>query len=387
MQGVDESLWTQIHINLTEWLLAEGDIEVKGEYQRVAELLLGPGGPLLTVGQREWLDQLARRPLRLYDVTEVVPGATITLCDALVTEAPPIVVRERSGSQTLRVGTPLGCRVMELPGQHQLSGAIYPFSMLSGRRMLEELRVLQADADEAGDDDPMLMGLAIIDGWLEQYLAPPPMPEIMDASTGEPLVLTTDHYDVNDWDALAAALAAQSDVQGDRGIGWNRLREDDDGQTRSRATIAAEADGRRLSVLYRTARLAADGRPWFDALAGDAVKFRMQEVADPKGFLSRPGALQAPPAKGMALPAGMDAEAAAGVIETAIRRSYAQWADEPIPVLGNKTPRQAMQTAAGLERVKGLLRSYEDGESQQAAQQGRREISYRFLWDALGLER
>jgi hypothetical protein len=36
--------------------------------------------------------------------------------------------------------------------------------------------------------------------------------------------------------------------------------------------------------------------------------------------------------------------------------------------------------------VKGLLRSYEEGEREQAAQQGRREISYAFLWDAIGLE-
>jgi ribosomal protein S6 len=44
-----------------------------------------------------------------------------------------------------------------------------------------------------------------------------------------------------------------------------------------------------------------------------------------------------------------------------------------------------MQSPAGLERVKGLLRSYEDAEVEQAAQQGRREVSYQFLWDALGL--
>ena len=50
-------------------------------------------------------------------------------------------------------------------------------------------------------------------------------------------------------------------------------------------------------------------------------------------------------------------------------------------------PRQAMQSAPGLERVKGRLRSYEDSETQQAAQQGRQAISYQFLWDALGLRR
>jgi hypothetical protein len=44
-------------------------------------------------------------------------------------------------------------------------------------------------------------------------------------------------------------------------------------------------------------------------------------------------------------------------------------------------------TATGRERVRGLLRSYEAGEKVQVAQQGRHEISYGFLWEALGLDR
>ena len=80
-------------------------------------------------------------------------------------------------------------------------------------------------------------------------------------------------------------------------------------------------------------------------------------------------------------------EVLAEAIENALRRSYANWCDEPIPALGGKTPRQALATATGRERVRGLLRSYEAGEKVQAAQQGRREISYGFLWEALGLDR
>jgi hypothetical protein len=192
---------------------------------------------------------------------------------------------------------------------------------------------------------------------------------------------------VRDWAALTAALAREPDVRGDRDAGWDRLIDGDDGQTRPHATLAADPGGRRLSVFYKTAGQAAQGRAWFDALAGDSVKFVLQEVSDPKGVLSRPGALKSPLAQRTGLPEGMDPEVMAGIIESAILRSYAHWADEPIPALSDQTPRQAIRTAAGQERVKGLLRSYEDGEAQQAAQQGRREISYQFLWDALGLAR
>ena len=77
----------------------------------------------------------------------------------------------------------------------------------------------------------------------------------------------------------------------------------------------------------------------------------------------------------------------ADTIEQALRRSYARWADEPVPALAGKTPRQAIGHAAGLERVKGLLRSYEQGEIEMARQDGRRVISFQFLWAALGIER
>ena len=398
LAGIDQELWTQIQINLTEWVLAEGDIEVKGEFQRVADLLQGPRGPLLSVEQRAWLAQLAQRPLRLYDVTDVAPGATLTLCDVLDRDADPVIVTERSGSRTLRPGMCIGARLMTVDGQHQLSGAVYPFSRLGAQATLRALLAGEDEDFEASDedpsddehepdDDPMLTGLTIIDCWLEQLLLPPMIPDIVDASTGDPLVPTTDHYDVSDWSALATALAAQSDVDGDRTAGWSRLREDADGQVRARAVINPNEGASRVSVFYRTAKLAEEGRRWFDALAGAAVRFRLQEVSDPKGVLSQPGALQPPREGKPGLPAGLDPEAAASIIEGAIRRSYACWADEPIPALGNRTPRDAIRTEAGLERVKGLLRSYEEGETRQAAQQGRRRISYQFLWDALGLER
>jgi hypothetical protein len=132
MAGIDDELWQQLQLNLTEWLLAEGDIQVKGQQRRVAELLLGVGGPLMSVGQRAWLEQLAQRPLRLYDVTDVVPGKGITVCDALDTTQAPIVVTERQGSRSMRPGMQIGARVMSVAGGHQLSGAVYPFSMLRG---------------------------------------------------------------------------------------------------------------------------------------------------------------------------------------------------------------------------------------------------------------
>jgi hypothetical protein len=40
------------YANANEWLVAEGEIELRGERRRAVDLVLGPGGPLFTVEVR-----------------------------------------------------------------------------------------------------------------------------------------------------------------------------------------------------------------------------------------------------------------------------------------------------------------------------------------------
>ena len=114
-----------------------------------------------------------------------------------------------------------------------------------------------------------------------------------------------------------------------------------------------------------------------------------REIIDPAGHLARTGssdAARAPKATAVSAQ-GLPPEVMAQAIEQVIHRHYANWSDEAIPALGGLTPHQAITTPAGLERVKGLLREYEDGEQRQSAAQGLLAVSYQFLWDALGISR
>lgn len=384
LDELPEETWHMLAVNLNEWLLAAGDIEVKGAWREINPYLLSNLGPRLGPDERAWIAQLGQRPLRLYTVTDVRRGEGLTLVDAIDFAAEPIVVHERAGSETARPGMTIGCRVMNEGGRFVLSGAIYPFPMLAASAATQAVR----DAlDQALDPDdlPHLVGIEIMRSWVAAVVGPPAIPTMVDASSGEPLLLTTDHYQVHDESALASALGRCADVQADSDGGWHRLREDDDGVTRWLAAINRGKSADRLEVFYRTQRMADEGRAWFEAVAGTAVRYLTREIVDPKGALSKrlgraqpgsaPSTSELPP------------EALADAIEEVVRRNYAHWADEPIPALDGQTPRQAIRTAAGLERVKGLLRSYEAGEADMARAQGRREISYQFLWDALQIER
>ena len=395
---LDEVGMTMASINAGEWLIARGEIHARGGLHEINAYLLGREGPFLSPGQRDWIAQLRARPLRLYRVADVQAGAGMTLIDELDPQADPRHVREIGGSRSAKPGMLMGARIMEvaagagIDGHHELSGAIYPFSKLAEAAVLAQARHVLAGSAESnlhGDNSRDLLELEIARAWLDQWFAPAPLPQIHDASTGDPLLLVTDHYRVLDAVALAAALAAQPDVNGDAQQGWNRMIKGTEGAQRSLSSINPGRSTDRVEVFHRTRRLADEGRTWFDGVAGAAVQHLTREITDPAGHLARAdgGDTGRTPRSSSASTPDLPPEAIAQAIEQVLQRHYANWVDETIPALGGRTPRQAITTPAGLERVKGLLREYEQGEQQQSAVQGRPAVSYQFLWDALGISR
>lgn len=392
---MDAETIQSVEINMADWLLAEGDIQARGGVRRINDYLLGPTGPRLSAAQRDWLLQLGQRPLRLYDVTDVVKGQQMTLCDALDKAAEPMVVHERSGTQNLKPGDVLGCRVMRTGDHFEMSGSAYLFALMRVPAVLSQLYGFQQEFGQALDA-PRKMGLIIMVQWLAQFFTAAPMPTVIDHYSGDPMLMVTDHYRVNDLQTLVQVLAAQPDVEGDSSDGWSRIMNCTDGQIRASVHINPGHKPDQIELTYRTQRYAEEGRVWFDALAGHSVSFVQRTVEEPSKAMAAglKATARAPSKKGKTASASVSASGGqlnavtlTQLMSEAIHRSYANWVDEPIPALDHKTPRQAIQTSAGLERVKGLLRSYEASEAAQAAQQGRSEVSYDFLWQALGLVR
>jgi hypothetical protein len=371
-----------ILINASEWLLARGQINARGALRDINAYLLGPGGPRLSPGQARWIAQLREQPLRLYRITDVRPDEGLTLVDAIDQDAAPATVRERSASRSLRPGMTLGARLMPAGGHVELSGAIYVFAGLPAAQAIEAVSASLAGAGTP-DEARSSAELTIARRWLAQFTEPPEMPELRDAASGDPLLLVTDHYRVLDGAALGAVLAAQPDVSASAAGGWTRDADAGGGMRRSLLAINPGRSADRIEVFARTQRLADDGRAWFEALAGAAVQHLTREVVDPRSPQALAAAADAP----AGAPPGIGPDQLGELIAHSLRRMYANWADEPIPALGGRTPREAIATPGGLERVKGLLRQYEAGEAEQARAQQRAEFSFQFLWDALGIAR
>jgi hypothetical protein len=387
---LDEDTLRSVQANAAEWLLAEGELQLRGRWIDVQELLLGPNGPAFTPAQRAWIAEMGRAPLRLYTLTDVRRGEGFTLVDALDTTAEPLVVQERSGSRSGEPGMLIGARLMHVGGHIELSGAVYPFERARAAGALESAKrsISFANVEE---DRKIALSTSIFESWLAQFFTEPSMPVVMDASTGEPMLLVTDHYEVRDAAVLERALAACPDVQGNAAEGWVRVQpqgEEPPGGdfVRHALRINPGKTAGRIEVFYRTQGLADAGRPWFEGVAGEAVRHLSREITDPTSRAALDAAVPHNEG-GAARQPDLTPEQMTEVMTQVLHRTYARWSDEPTPALEGRTPRQALATAAGEERVRGLIRMYEHAETEQARRDRRAAVSYDFLWKQIGLAR
>jgi hypothetical protein len=395
LETLDPEIRRMVHVNAHEWLLADGELELEDRDVPVCELLLGPGGPLFGAEERAWMEAFTARPLGLYEVLEVSPGEGLRLRDLFHPDELPVKVTDRAASRSLVRWDVIGARLVPWQGRWLLSGAIYPFVREADfpavlRGMQDEL-ALETEGDPELERD--VLSVLIPQEWLLELLESQEMelPALTDAATGDPILLVTDHYRVRDWRSLEEALAARDDVQGDRREGWTRF-EPLDGEMRRSLLALNPKGGDRLETFARTRRRADEGRRWLEELTGGAIKHRTREITDPKGFFAASGG---PAGTGGGRSGGAPGRGGRGepppvtgeMMEQIFRVQYRTWADDKIPALGSKTPRQAVRTREGRENVIGLLKLYEQGEERAAREERRAPASFQFLWDAVGLDR
>src|ERR1039457_7370410 len=248
-----------ISINIGEWLLADGDLDLNGKDIKANELILSKGGPLLSAHGREWIKELGKRPLSLYEVREVIKGEGLIVADMVNPDQKPVHIREKAATGFLVPWDTFGARLVWQDDSFVMSGAVYPMERQTALDCLTDIN----SEIEYEDGDPFLVRYittsTIIDYWLDSILQKKQLSELVDASTGDKILMTTDHYQVANWAELERILDVQDDVDGDRDDGWNRFVELEDGRYRSRASLMPK-ESNILEVFCRTPKLADEAR-------------------------------------------------------------------------------------------------------------------------------
>ena len=367
----------------------------------IVDLYLKRRGWKETALNRAYFAALRDAPVSLYEVSDVQPGISMLLRD-LLSDAAPVTVREKSATRTLKQWDRIAVRVVPERDHHVISGALLPFRseavdfLFAGLR--DALKLKKRDALRLTREQ--LLGCAPIftSAWLfieiDRALTPA-QPQFTN-SDGDDVLFHDLRYPLASGVTQKAVAERLDRVKGFLPEGpkfWNWLatRKGRGGKAgggimldtqMEGATVlgSLELKGKTLLVTVNSAERAAKVQTLIGAAAGDLLKSPLNTIrtvdqmrADQRREGSREEADEIPP------------EIARQLMRDHLDKHYRETLDAPIPALGGKSPRQAVRTAAGREKVIEWLKMLEN-RSAGHVEGPIAEYDFAWMWGELGLQ-
>ena len=367
----------------------------------IVDLYLKRRGWKETALNRAYFTALRDAPVSLYEVSDVQPGTSMVLRD-LLSDAASVTVREKSATRTLKQWDRIAVRVVPERDHHVISGALLPFRpeavdfLFAGLR--DALKLKKRDALRLTHEQ--LLGCAPIftSAWLfieiDRALTPA-QPQFTN-SDGDDVLFHDLRYPLASGVTQKAVAERLDRVKGFLPEGpkfWNWLatRKGRGGKAgggimldtqMEGATVlgSLELKGKTLLVTVNSAERTAKVQTLIGAAAGDLLKSPLNTIrtvdqmrADQRREGSREEADEIPP------------EIARQLMRDHLDKHYRETLDAPIPALGGKSPRQAVRTAAGREKVIDWLKMLEN-RSAGHVEGPIAEYDFAWMWGELGLQ-
>ncbi len=348
-----------------------------------ARAFLERHGDELPPEERRILELQLAAPFSFYEVREVEPGRRLRLRDVLRDDGTILEVEERAASRTLGGGDVLFARLVPWGPRHVIAATGEIPIPPRERPMLVQLRNRMRGS--FGDTDDVWLHLAQ-DATRGAYLAlrrrllAPEIPEIRntDGDRCEDHVL---RYRIGDPHAAALGLADLDVSARDAGVdpletarrdrsgrvaavelSWTRLGYEDSPGPENTILGRIEIRGRRMTVEVNSAKRAATIRGEIERRLGDAARLESVETRDVREELVR-RQRERPPSPDPPAPVGADwPPEVVAVLRESARKELEVWPDREVPLLGGRTPRQAVADRDGRELVDALLLEMERGQ-------------------------
>lgn len=365
----------------------------------IVDLYLKRRGWKETALNKAYFAALRDAPVSLFEVSDVQPGASMVLRD-LLSDAAPVTVREKSATRTLKQWDRIAVRVVPERDHHVISGALLPFRaeavdfLFAGLR--DALKLKKRDALRLSRDQLMSCAPIFTAAWLFieiDHALTPAQPQFTN-SDGDDVLFHDLRYPLASGVTQKAVAELLDRVKGFVPEGpkfWNWLaaRKGRGGKAgggvmldtqMEGATVlgSLELKGKTLLVTVNSAERAAKVQTLIGAAAGNLLKSPLTTIrtvdqmrADQRRDGPREEADEIP------------AEIARQLMRDHLDKHYRETLDAPIPALGGKSPRQAIRTSAGREKVIDWLKTLEN----RSAGHGEGPIAeYDFGWMWVELE-
>jgi len=366
----------QVNLAYHSWFAFDFDL---GEGRTVFDLFLEREAKKLSSGESNFLDGMRGSHLRLYEILDVKVDQGFDLRD--LWDDRRLWVRERLATRELATWDVIAARLGRGAGGEAVFETIphvYPATakddLLKGLRKAYGLFTREFP-DRSLADFFRSMAPVFHQLWLDRVVLRP-LPKIM-TSDGDPFVFAKAIFDLLDRGALTTALEGHPDIvdHGDDSYAWL---EETGAFQRSVGTIVVE--DRRVVFETTSQRRAERGKEFLQRLLGDAVSFRVIAYEDVGQALKRAPAR--PKEKMPEIPPEVQAE----VLGRFYEEHYRKWLDQPVPALGDRTPRHAAKLKTVRPKLITLLKDFESHAERQS-RAGEPAYDFGWMWKELGLTR
>lgn len=372
-----------------------------------------------SVVSRRYLQQLRNSVLSLYEVTQVSPGKHCELTD-LVRGGKAIRVHENMGTLNMVKWDRIAARVLNTNGKYTFSGGILPFPHEASQELLSVLtksrkrfrrrRSRISDTNPKANlpspespDDLFLRDAcpAFTAVWLvhilEQMQAP--LPEIVNRD-GASLVFCETRFPF--LKGKAADIAGRLDAAAE----WNRSGPQEDAwiwlpepkaiceEPPGGMGFDTSLEGQRpisgtlelkdvLTLFTNSLERAERGTDVLRELLDNLIGPALSMLQTPEQLMT--DKTQQDTDRKREPTNTIDPRIEEEIVHNTLDQHYRQILDEPIPALGNKTPRQSARNKTGRRKVIEWLKYLENNELRRAAEAGQEPYDSSWMWNELKL--
>ncbi len=356
---------------------------------------------------KAYIKALRNSVMSLYEVSEIVPGKSLLARD-LIRGGEPIMVSERSATKSLKQWDKIAARIVPDMNKNVLAGGLLPFTPQAADAALEGLRLVFGKKKTkkmpiVENDELQAAARIFTHSWLFDTLERMMTMPSLQNSDGHDLIFHDVRFPMASGVTQKGIAAGISTIAGmsQEGISqekvkfWNWLEEKPTGKNKQKAALSLETTmddgyrvlgnveikGRFVHLMTNSAERAAQGTELLQKALGDLVRVPLTEISTVAQVMADES--EHDPADAVA---DIPAEIAEQAIHQLLDRQYRETLEQPVPMLGNKTPRQAAKSDAGRKKLVEWLKYLEN---QTAIGSGPADpmatYSFEWMWRELGI--
>ena len=327
---------------------------------------------------KAYMKGLRNAVMSLYEVSNIVPGKSLLARD-LIRGGEPIFVSEESATGSLVQWDRVAVRIVPVMGKNIFSGGLLLFTPQATETLFDGLRKVfgkkHAKKLPVIEDRELRVAAPMFTlSWLFATLEQVSNLPEMQNSDGDELVFHEIRFPLAEGATqqdIALRLKAAPGMAQENVTFWNWLEETpgDKQNPRPEASRAFEAtmesgacvlgnvvlEGRSLTLSVNSAQRAEQGTALIRDALGDLVDAPSTTTHTVEEMMAEPSARSDRDAD-----SSIDPELATQIIHQQLDRHYREILDQPVGMLGDKTPRQNVKTPSGRQKVAEWLKYLEN---------------------------